>query len=260
MKTCNKCGESKADEDFYPKRGSCITCVRSSQLKYRVENQDKIKAWRDATRDVRNETRRNYSVMHRDEVLIKKKEYRDKNADKIKLQNRALYRKHKTKRNESSRKYYTEHKEEILKYRAEYKKENAVRCRETKRKRHVQRMIDDPAYATNMQIRWNINSAFRRKGVPKSRKCLEYGINLKEIFDKIGSRPKDQELDHIIPLTMFDFNNPLHVKLAYTPENLRWTTKRENNKKRSSIITELLTPELEKILEIIGKSQHSLTM
>jgi hypothetical protein len=260
MKTCNKCGESKLEEDFYPKRGSCIACVRKSQAKYRAENQDEIKVWSDATRDERNETRRNYRAAHRDEVLLEKKKYRAKNADKIKLQNRTLHRKHKTKRNESSKKYYASHKEEILKYRAAYKKENAVRCRETKRKNHIQRMINDPAYATNMQIRWNINSAFRRKGVPKSKKCLEYGINLREIFDKIGSRPKDQELDHIIPLTMFDFNNPLHVKLAYAPENLRWVTKQENNKKRSSIITELLTPELEKILKIIENSQKSLTM
>lgn len=254
MKKCNTCGEFKPQAEFYANRGSCVSCVRALQKKYREENRSKIKEYQDASREKRNENKRKYRATHRDEVLQQKRLYRIENSEKIKAQNKALHQKHKEKRNQRSRTYYSKHKEEILKYRTEYKKEHADRCRELKRRNHMNRMVNDQAYATNMNIRWNINSAFRRKGIPKSKKCLEYGINLKEIFDKIGPRPKNHELDHIIPLAMFNFDNPLHVKLAYTPGNLRWVTKQENNKKRSSIIHELLTPELEQILETIRRT------
>jgi len=59
----------------------------------------------------------------------------------------------------------------------------------------------------------------------------EYGVNYHEIVRYIGPCPGDRghyHIDHIFPLIAFDFNNPLHIKIAFLPENHQWLTNKEN--------------------------------
>jgi hypothetical protein len=209
-------------------------------------------------REVRNAYKRKKHSENKEEDNNKKRKYRKENSEKIKEQNRALHIKHKDKRNEAASKYYKENKEKILKYRSEYKKDNKGRCLIMKIKNHKRRMILDPEYALKSVVRANVNSYFKRKGVKKSKRCSKYGINFKEIYDYIGPRPEGLELDHIIPMSLFDFNIEEHVRLAYSKENLRWTTKQENNQKKAKLIASLITPPLLGILDKIGKL-HLLT-
>lgn len=114
-------------------------------------------------------------------------------------------------------------------------------------------MEADPKYRTEMQLRWNINSLFRRVGVGvKNKTCSEYGIDFDQIYKSLGPRPVGFHLDHIIPICKFDLTNETHVKLAWSVDNLRWISGADNIKKRSSVIPELLTPNLLKIAEYIG--------
>lgn len=258
MKQCNTCKESKKIEEFYKNRGSCIKCVQAKHAIYRKCNADKIKENADNMRDVRNAYKRKKHSENKEANNNKKREYRKENSEKIREQNRALHIKHKDKRNEASRKYYRENKEEILKYRSKYKKDNKERCLEMKIKNHKQRMLVDHEYALKSVVRANVNSYFKRKGVKKSKRCSKYGINFKEIYDHIGPRPAGHELDHIIPMALFDFNIEEHIRLAYSKENLRWATKKENNEKKAKLIDSLMTPELLDILGKIGKL-HLLT-
>lgn len=88
----------------------------------------------------------------------------------------------------------------------------------------------------------------------KTKSCQQYGIDFEAIYDKLGPRPGSGEfwhLDHIIPVSIFDLDNPEHVKLAYSPENLRWLNSTENIKKSDNIIEYVF--ENEKLLEIYKK-------
>ncbi len=67
----------------------------------------------------------------------------------------------------------------------------------------------------------------------------KYGINYKAIIKYLKPLPKDiknYEIDHIIPLSWFDLNNPEEMKWAFAPENHQWLTKEENIVKGNRMI------------------------
>lgn len=66
-----------------------------------------------------------------------------------------------------------------------------------------------------------------------------YNILFKDIYFHIGMCPgtrKEWHLDHIIPLSYFDFNVPEHFELCHRPENLRWLRSRDNCGKSARFI------------------------
>jgi hypothetical protein len=59
----------------------------------------------------------------------------------------------------------------------------------------------------------------------KIKKSKEYGIDYGAIIEHLGPCPgkrEDYHIDHIFPLSAFDFNNLEHIKLACAPENHQW--------------------------------------
>lgn len=105
-------------------------------------------------------------------------------------------------------------------------------------------------------LRKNILQAFKlysKNG--KAQTCKEYGIDFEAIYQKVGPRPgtgKEWHLDHIIPLALFNFDNPEHVKLSHLPCNLRWLNAGKNIKKHDHIIDYVYnSSELIYILNII---------
>lgn len=72
----------------------------------------------------------------------------------------------------------------------------------------------------------------------------QYNINFKKIFETIGDCPgtrKEYHLDHVIPLSYFDFNVPEHFELCHRPENLRWLRARSNLVKNARFIPIVFT-------------------
>ena len=62
----------------------------------------------------------------------------------------------------------------------------------------------------------------------------KYGINYKAIIEHLKPFPKDienYEVDHVVPLSWFDFNNLEEIKWAWAPENHQWLTIEENRNK-----------------------------
>ena len=67
-----------------------------------------------------------------------------------------------------------------------------------------------------------------------------YSVTDKKVIKSLKPLPKDIEnyhIDHIVPLTMWDLNNPEHVRKAHLPHNLQWLDKTENIKKGNRLVT-----------------------
>ena len=68
----------------------------------------------------------------------------------------------------------------------------------------------------------------------------------------IGPEPKNgniYEVDHIIPLCMFDHNDPKQVKRAWAPENHQWLPKEINRWKSDRLIMPMTEEQKEKLLK-----------
>lgn len=74
-----------------------------------------------------------------------------------------------------------------------------------------------------------------RKKISKVLRNYPNRINYLEISKHLGSCPGNIEnyhIDHIFPLCAFDFNNPIHIKAAFAPENHQWLEKSKNMSKK----------------------------
>jgi len=89
-------------------------------------------------------------------------------------------------------------------------------------------------------LRTRFRTAFKYYSTTgKIKTSNEYGINYKKIIEHLKPFPKDienYEVDHIVPLSWFDFNNPEEIKWAWAPENHQWLTKEENRSKSNNFM------------------------
>jgi hypothetical protein len=97
------------------------------------ENKEEIiikkKEYRENNKDKLKETRKEYTEKNKEKIKQTKKEYREKNREKIK-QTQKEYRE---KNKEIKKKYYEENKEEILKKRKEYSEKNKEKIKQTQK-------------------------------------------------------------------------------------------------------------------------------
>ena len=134
MKKCNKCGEVKAESEFYKRGGKkkgriarCKTCVGIEQKAYRVKHREKFLAYDKA-----------YYEANKPELAAKQKVYiagRDK--EELAAYHRAYYAKHSEKIRKRSSDYYANNREDALAkckiygktYREEHKEDRAAKGR-----------------------------------------------------------------------------------------------------------------------------------
>ncbi len=120
---------------------------------------------------------------------------------------------------EESKKYSQEHKEELKQKAKKFRQENPGYNNEY----YKQRRKIDINFRIKSYLRGNLGRAFReysKKG--KQTTSKKYGINFQAIIEQLKPFPEDIEnyhIDHIIPLSWFDFNNPQEIKWAFAPEN-----------------------------------------
>ncbi len=171
-----------------------------------------------------------------------RREYYKKNRVKICEQNKTLRQSLEVKKKIAKR-------EREYNARPEVKKRVRERMREYNQRPNVKkrtieqiklRKKNDKEFATLILLRKRLINAlksFSKNGKVKS--ACEYGINYESIIKHLKpsrENMKNCEIDHIIPLSWFDFNNPKEIKWAFAPENHQLITKKENNWKGNRFI------------------------
>jgi hypothetical protein len=145
---------------------------------------------------------------------IREKLYRNKNKEKFRLYMQKWAKENKNKTKVYLKKYRTGNLQWIMKNRLRARLRELIR-KELASKKHS--LL--PA--------------------PKNR----YGINYEKIIEHLKPIPKDienYEIDHIIPLCEFNLLDPAQRKIAFSPENHQWLSKRENLLKGTKIIPSYL--------------------
>lgn len=164
------------------------------------------------------------------------KEYKKANKEQIREKGKAYRKSEKGKKKNKERQ--EKNKDKLKKYLKEYKNKN----RDTLNKKCNERAKTDHNHYIRLRVRSRVLDGFNsysKNGKTKS--CKEYGIDFEKLVAKLGPKPnKDYQLDHIIPVIVFDFDKDSHVFLCNHQENLQWLPKEENRKKQDKIIWSLI--------------------
>ncbi len=196
------------------------------------------------------------------------KEYLEKTEEKRILKGREYYKKNKERIREYNKEYKKKYrsrpkvKERIKEYNKEYSQKNKGRIKERikewyekyyQRPKVKERMKEynsrpkvkekkndirrkrrkiDLNYRIKTNLRSLLTTAFKNYSKNgKQYTSKKYGINFTKIIEHMKPFPKDIEnyhIDHIIPLSWFDFNNSKEIKWAFAPENHQWLKAEEN--------------------------------
>lgn len=135
----------------------------------------------------------------------------------------------------------TKYREIRASYWKDYGRRPEVRAR-INEKRRLKRNTD-LGFLIADRIRRSLNHALARYSkTGKIMSSKKYGLNFKEIIEKLKPFPeniKKFEIDHIIPLSRFDLNDPENVKKAFAPSNLQWLLMEENRRKSDKVNIEI---------------------
>lgn len=117
---------------------------------------------------------------------------------------------------------------------------------ERKRRNRQEKLEHHRAYAREyykknsirVRIRNRLSFALRQQKIIKNKTFDQYGLDVAAIMAFLGDCPgdlKEYEIDHIIPLSSFDFSDELQIRAAFAPENHQWLTKKENMEKHAKL-------------------------
>lgn len=127
-----------------------------------------------------------------------------------------------------------------------YRSTNVAKAKVNERLRR--RLATDETFALVRRLRCRLAAAFRRYSQGgKTQTSEEYGVDYHAIIDHVGPCPgprSEWHLDHVRPLSSFDWDDPRTPAKAFAPENHQWLPLRENLSKGSLwIATETLSYE-----------------
>ncbi len=172
----------------------------------------------------------------------KRKEYHHKNKERINARTREYGSRPEIKVRTKERKKEYESRPEV-KERTRIRKKKYWQVQEVKDKKNVERKLryyDDKEYNIKHRSKSLLRSAFKQYSkTGKIKASCKYGIDYKAIIKHLKPFPEDIEnyhIDHIIPLSRFDFNNHEQIKKAFAPTNHQWLTIKENLEKGNKLI------------------------
>ncbi len=219
----------KASKKEYNKRPEVKARMKEYNKRYQQENKDKI-----------GEQRKKYYLENIKKCKEWGKKYRQENKGYCKEYNVSYYKKNKDNIKEYAKKYLQENKEKMSGARKKWRENNRDTFNKMGREYIKKRRGKDLNFRTKIYLRarlWIALNKYSKTG--KIKPSCSYGIDYKAIIEHLKPFPeniKEYQIDHIIPLSRFDFNNPKHIKIAFVPSNHQWLTKEQNMEKGNKLI------------------------
>jgi len=165
---------------------------------------------------------------------------RYRQTDKYKLQRTAYNKKYAaTARGRELRKEGTARYLKSEKYRATKKawRDKHPETVAASQRRAWEKIKGNPEKRTRTLLRVAFHN--RMKILSKSgkrRPAKEYGVDYEAIFNELGPRPSSEHwLDHIVPAGYFDHEDSDQIAICWSPANLRWIPRQENQKKNGKL-------------------------
>jgi hypothetical protein len=237
MKSCKICKVEKDLSDFYKKKSGkdgfdtkCKDCVLNKCKIYYQDNKDE---------------RLDYYYNNREEIIEKKKVYREDNIEKISKREREYYWLNKDRENEKDREYYLLNKDSISERKRKkynentenerkrlslYRKNNKDRINENIRLRKQ----NDPLYKAKLAIRSTISCSIRKKGYKKNSRtyeilCCSYEDFMKYIEERFlegmsWDNYGEWHLDHKTPVSWAATEEQVYELNKYENFQPLWAT------------------------------------
>jgi len=213
-KYCSTCKKTQDYSEFHKsksnKDGYHSTCKSCRKL-YNLANREKKK-----------EYNKNYWDKNKDTLIVKNKEHRILNAENINIQ-RTKYR-----------------KRDDIKEHVKQKNKEYLPIRKEKIK---QRRLVDSNFRFSEVLRSKIHKMLNGKktsykaligcDLEQLKKWLEYQFDNKMNWNNFGSY---WQIDHIIPMSIFNFDNEVEKRICFNWRNLQPLQKDENREKSNILV------------------------
>lgn len=187
------------------------------------------------TRELKNAYQRQWRAKHPEKTLDYTKNWQSKNREKHLKQRKALRLKKRLKENERTKLWRAKNMDKVRAYARRHRRE---------------RMANDLNFAIRERIRGRIKSAIVT-GAKSSRSMNLLGCSIESFKLYIESKFEDGmtwqnwgfgvdkwNLDHIMPLSIFDLTKPEHQRRAFHFSNLQPMWQPDNFDKKAKIISD----------------------
>lgn len=250
VKKCSKCKELKSLKEFFK------DSTRRDKYAYVCRACYKETCQANKQKEVKR--RREYYRNNKERVLNSKRQYYEKNKERMLVRVGKYYKNNKKEIIKRVKRYYKNNKEKLLLADREYYKKNKQKIAETNKKHrnsHKQKIRKahckydiakykiDPRFNLNRRMGAAIRGSLKgNKNGQKWETLVGYNIEIlkKHLRDTMpqGHTWQDYlngklQIDHIIPITAFNFSNPEHIdfKRCWALKNLRLLPAEENLRK-----------------------------
>lgn len=221
MKICNKCKINKEETEFHKTKNYCKECSKIYCLEYRIKNKEKIKQ---------------YYILNKEKILERQK----------------IYNKENRKERKAYEERYRSVKENYDRYRLSIEnwRKNNKKYHKKSRKEYMKIFRKS---SLNQRLRENISHRIRFSLINKDKikddltekylgcsikfyiKYLESLFTSEMTWGNYG-KGKYWEIDHIIPISKFDFSKEEEIYKAFNYKNTQPLTIFENRSKNNNII------------------------
>jgi len=252
VKTCSKCKQNKAAEDFYKGRSECKECQKEYKKAYRKQNAEKIKkyckAWYQQNAEKMKEQKKAYRKQNAEKIKERMKAYYEQNAKKIKKYGKAWREQNAEKIKERHKAYREQNREKINERQKAYCKQNREKINERqkayrKQNRDKMRIYERNKRKTdlNFKLSGNLRTRVRQvlKGKCKSKNTLKLlgcsvdflkkhlenqfqpGMSWNNYGNPNGDHSECWHIDHVLPCASFDLSDPKQQQKCFHYSNLQ---------------------------------------
>lgn len=246
-KVCSKCGIEKDVSEFYFRKdkgyykNQCKNCCLAMDKEYRNINKDKIfkrvKAHiaKPEIKKQLKEYRKKYKQANKEIISIKNKKYREEHMEHIKEWHKNHYAANKNTISIKSKIYRDKNKEKKKEY-----------CRKWRKKK----LNNDSEYKVKSYMISHFTRELKKKNIDKKESMFRItGIKYSEYVEYLKNDPlwndyhnktKKISVDHIIPISVYDFTDQEEIRKCWNKLNLRLLPSDENLKKLNKIDIDLI--------------------